>query len=592
MKKQILLFAAAALGATAAIAQNDAPAFPGAEGHGRYVTGGRGGVVKHVTNLNDDGPGSLRQAVKGSAKKIVVFDVSGVIALRSDLKIGANTTIAGQTAPYPGITLRYRTVRPDADNVIVRFIRIRRGQEKDVNDGADAIWTRENTGMIFDHCSFSWSIDEVASFYDNNNFTMQWCTVAESLNNAGHDKGAHGYGGIWGGKLASFHHNLIAHVSNRVPRFNGARYEWNGYTGNMQYDEYKWANTVLAENVDFRNCVMYNWGNSNGCYGGPGGGQINIVNNYYKGGPSTPDSKAQRVTQVSVASSGNSEENPNTMGMTSRYYINGNTTETNSGKVTENRDWDGVDFDKGVFTIDGETWSLDTHNMYGDGVEHKANGDGDMCVRIKMDEPTLAGEVTTHSAQTAFEKVMAYCGASLHRDDVDARYMEEARTGTATYKGSVTGDEGLIDIVADVNGYTEENFPSETRADDFDTDQDGMPDYWETVNGLDPNNPDDANLYTLDTEKGWYTNIEVYINSIVEPIVKAQNADAIEAVNEYYPACVPATGIEDAPAVSSEVEKIEYFTLGGAKVGEPVKGINIRKITYTDGKTATDKVIK
>lgn len=590
MKRQILFLAAAALGATAAFAQNDAPAFPGAEGHGRYVTGGRGGEIRHVTNLNDSGAGSLRSAVSGSAKKIVVFDVSGVIALKSDLKIGANTTIAGQTAPYPGITLRYRTVRPDADNVIVRFIRVRRGQEKDVNDGADAIWTRENNGMIFDHCSFSWSIDEVASFYDNNNFTMQWCTVAESLNNAGHDKGAHGYGGIWGGKLASFHHNMIAHVTNRVPRFNGARYEWTGYKNNALYDEYQWANPVQAENVDFRNCLMYNWGNSNGCYGGPGGGQINIVNNYYKGGPATPDSKAQRVTEISVASESNSEGHPNTYGMTSRYYINGNTTETHSGKVTENRDWAGVTYDSGIFTIDGERWSLDKNNMYGDAVEHKANSNGDMCVRIKLDEPTLQGEVTTHSASTAFEKIMEYCGASLNRDDVDARYMEEARTGTATYKGSVTNEEGLIDIVADVNGYTEEKFPSEKRPDGFDTDKDGMPDEWETANGLNPNDPNDANLYTLDTEKGWYTNVEVYINSLVEPIIKAQNADAIEAVDEYYPSCV--TGIEDAPVISSEVAKIEYFTLGGAKVSGPVKGINIRKITYSNGKIATDKVIK
>lgn len=549
-------------------------------------------MVKHVTNLNDSGPGSLRTAVSGSAKKIVVFDVSGVIALKSDLKIGANTTIAGQTAPYPGITLRYRTVRPDADNVIVRFIRVRRGQEKDVNDGADAIWTRENDGMIFDHCSFSWSIDEVASFYDNNNFTMQWCTAAESLNNAGHGKGAHGYGGIWGGKLASFHHNMIAHVTNRVPRFNGARYEWDGYKSNAMYDEYKWANPVQAENVDFRNCVMYNWGNSNGCYGGPGGGQINIVNNYYKGGPATPDSKAQRVTEISVASSGNSSGHPDIYGMTSRYYINGNTTETNSGTITENRDWNGVNYDSGVFTIDGEKWSLDTLNLYGDEVEHKANTDGEMCVRIKMDQPAPEGQVTTHSAATAFDNVMSYCGASLYRDDVDSRYMEEARTGTATYKGSVTNEDGLIDIVADVNGYTEDNFPSETRPEGFDTDQDGMPDEWETANGLDPNNPDDANLYTLDTEKGWYTNVEVYINSLVEHIVKAQNADAITAVDEYYPACVPVTGIDNAPTVSSEIVKIEYFTLGGAKVSEPVKGINIRKVTYSDGKTVADKVIK
>ena len=136
----------------------DVPAFPGAEGHGRYVTGGRGGVVKHVTNLNNSGTGSFRWAVSGSEKKIVVFDVAGVIPLDADVTIGANTTIAGQTAPYPGITLRYRTLRI-SNNVIMRYIRARRGQEKDHNDGADAIWDRQKTGIILDHCSFSWSID-------------------------------------------------------------------------------------------------------------------------------------------------------------------------------------------------------------------------------------------------------------------------------------------------------------------------------------------------------------------------------------------------------------------------------------------------
>ena len=582
---------AVALGtATAAFAQDDIPAFPGAEGHGRYVQGGRGGKIIHVTNLNDSGEGSLREALEGDAPKIIVFDVGGVIPLQSELEIGSNTTIAGQTAPQPGITLRYYTVRPNGNNIIIRFIRVRRGQEKEVDDGADAIWAREHTNIILDHCSFSWSIDEVASFYDNNNFTMQWCTVAESLNNAGHGKGAHGYGGIWGGKLASFHHNLIAHVTNRVPRFNGARYDWNGYTNNALYDEYKWENPVQAENVDFRNCVMYNWDNSNGCYGGPGGGQINIVNNYYKGGPITPDNKARRITQISVGSSGN-QTSTKMQDMTSRYYIDGNTSETNDGEITERRDWTGVDYDSGVYTIDGERWSKDVNNFYGDAVEHKANNDGDMCVRIRMDNPASTGEVTTHQAKVALEKVMDYCGASLFRDNVDARYMEEVNTGTATYIGSVTGKEGLIDIVADVDGYTELNFGTGSRPEGFDTDNDGMPDEWEIANGLNPNDDSDAGQKTIDTERGWYTNIEVYLNSIVEHIVKAQNADGDSNYAEYYPAYI-STGISSMPTVNSEVERIEYYTVGGVKLNKPVKGINIRKITYNNGKTSTDKVIK
>ena len=207
-------------GSLAMMAQ--APAFPGAEGHGRYVTGGRGGEVRHVTTLIDDGKtstkGTLRWAVNGSAKKIVVFDVGGIIELTKDLDIGQNTTIAGQTAPAPGITLRYYTVRPKANNII-RFIRFRRGEEKNVNDGADATWQRETDGIIFDHCSFSWSIDELASFYDNTHFTMQWCTMGEALANPGHSKGEHSYGGIWGGKGVSFHHNFLCHMQNRAPRF-------------------------------------------------------------------------------------------------------------------------------------------------------------------------------------------------------------------------------------------------------------------------------------------------------------------------------------------------------------------------------------
>ena len=529
MKKLLMTITAAVL-SIAAFAQ--APAFPGAEGHGRYVTGGRGGKIVHVTNLNDSGTGSLRAAVNGSDKKIVVFDVGGVIALKSDLKIGANTTIAGQTAPAPGITVRYYTIRPDASNIIVRFIRFRRGQEKDVNDGADAIWTRHQTGQIYDHCSFSWSIDEVASFYDNNNFTMQWCTLAESLNNAGHGKGAHGYGGIWGGKLASFHHNLIAHVNNRSPRFNGARYDWTGYTSNKLYSQYKWANAVQSENVDFRNCVIYNCGN--GCYGGPGGGRINIVNNYYKTGPAA---STDRVTNISIGNSTSSSDNSKYWNMTSLYYIKGNQVNSNAS-----RDWTGINYDSGVFTINGEKYTLDTNHYYGDDVTYTKNSAGQDCVRIRLENPTEAGEVTTHSALKAYEKVLSFAGASLNRDDVDTRYAKETREGTATYSGSVTKKKGRIDLVSDVQGYTEANFGTGSRPAGYDTDNDGIPDEWEKANGLNPNNASDALLFTLD-KKNWYSNIEVYLNSLVQDIMLQGNADADESVDEYYPAYVnPATG--------------------------------------------------
>ena len=539
-------------------AQSQIPAFPGAEGHGRYTTGGRGGEVYHVTNLNDSGKGSFRDAVS-QKNRIVVFDVAGVIALKSDLTIKDNITIAGQTAPYPGITLRYYTIRPGANNII-RFIRIRRGQEKDVNDGADALWQRQKTGMILDHCSFSWSIDEVASFYDNNNFTMQWCTLGESLNNAGHGKGAHGYGGIWGGKLASFHHNLIAHVNNRAPRFNGARYNWKGYTSNLRYNEFKWQNAVQAENVDFRNCVIYNCGN--GCYGGPGGGYINIVNNYYKTGPAASTS---RVTTVSIANNTSSKDNKEYWDMTSRYYINGNQV-----NATENKDWKDVSYDTGVQTINGERYTIDSLHYYGDTVTYVKNSKGVDCVKIKLDAPTVFGEVTTHSASVAFDKVLSFSGASLFIDEVDARYFQEAKDGSATYTGSVTKNKGRIDLVSDVNGYTEENFPTGEREADFDADGDGIADAWEQANGGDL----DPNAYTIDT-KGWYTNLEVYVNSLVENIMKKGNEDAESTFEDYYPVWNVPTSIKKIAETGTNINSLSY-NLSGQRVDDNYKGIVIK----------------
>ena len=571
--KKLLATLVLMAGSLATMAQ--APAFPGAEGHGRYVTGGRGGEVRHVTTLIDDGKtstkGTLRWAVNGNAKKIVVFDVGGIIELTKDLDIGQNTTIAGQTAPAPGITLRYYTVRPKANNII-RFIRFRRGEEKNVNDGADATWQRETDGIVLDHCSFSWSIDELASFYDNSHFTMQWCTLGEALANPGHSKGEHSYGGIWGGKGASFHHNFLCHMQNRAPRFCGARYDWSGY------DKTKYSSSIEAEIVDFRNCVMYNWGNGNGCYGGTGGGNINIVNNYYKAGPGTANKT--RVTEVSVATSSNASGSP-FMGYCSRYYISGNYV-TAAGSSAANYDWKGVKYDDGTSTIGGERYCPDAKHLYGSSVTYVKNTSNVDCVKIKLDEPVDAGEVTTHTAQAAYEKVLAYGGASLHRDAVDARYMDEAENGTTHYTGSATktGDgktithrKGIIDFVKDQGSYTLE---STARPAGFDSDDDGIPDEWEMANGLNPNDASDAAKTTIDTEKGWYTNLEVYLNSLVETIMKGGNADATESVDEYYPACSNPTGIQ-AVKENTNRHATSRYNLSGQKVNGNYRGLVIKE---------------
>ena len=576
-----------------------APAFPGAEGHGRFVTGGRGGKVIHVTNLNDSGEGSLRWALSQSGTKTIVFDVSGYIDLKSQLNVSSNTTIAGQTAPGDGITLRYYTLYfGKCDNVIVRFIRSRRSQVKDVNDGADATWGRERKNIILDHCSFSWSIDEVASFYDNLNFTMQWCNITEGLANVGHNKGAHSYGGIWGGKDASFHHNFLAHVQNRAPRFNGARYNWNGYDNTL------YENSIQAERVDFRNCVLYNWGNGNGCYGGPGGGYINIVNNYYKAGPGTKNKT--RVTQVSVSDATNGGDNP-FPGYASRYYIKGNYVTAASSP--ENYDWQGVIYDNGLYTINGEKYIADKSHLYGEDKTYVKNTSDVDCIRLKLDEPIDAGTVTTHSAQTAFTKVLNYAGASLVRDECDNRYKEEATNGITTYKGAIVDRAGILDVINDPAGTENTataSFPTlreEQRAAGFDSDGDGMPDDWEVANGLDPNNSADASAKTLDSYKEWYTNLEVYLNSLVQEIVINGNSDAETPVAEYFPAYHKADGTlvqavngEDTAigTLTDDVRVVEtkHYGIDGVERSNAVKGFSIKVEKRANGNVKETKSIK
>ena len=568
MKKIVLSLLMAVVGITATA---QVPAFPGAEGYGRYVTGGRGTStnatkVYHVTNLQDNTSGSiagsLRWALKQSGPRTIVFDVGGIIELKTDLTIPANTTIAGQTAPSPGITLRYYTVRPVGNNVIVRFIRIRRGEEKDINDGADATWAKELTNVIFDHCSFSWSIDEVASYYDNCNFTMQWCTIGEALANPGHTKGEHSYGGIWGGKGASFHHNMIIHVQNRAPRLNGARYGWTGY------DKTKYpGGTIMAEQVDLRNNLMYNWGTGNGAYGGMGG-YHNIVNNYYKAGPATANTK--RVFQCGHTTGTSADQgsaiDPQKKGIYGHFYISGNYV-TAAGSNAANYDWKGVIVDDAGGTIP------DT---------------------IKLSSPIstfVNADVTTHTAENAYLKILSYGGASLYRDNVDKRYMSEAKNGTTTYTGSatktgegktVTHHPGIIDFVKDQGTYS---IGIGTRPNDFDTDKDGIPDAWEDVNGLDKKDASDATIITLDAVgnggKGWYTNLEVYLSSLVQDIMQKENMDAESAVDEYYPAFTKPDD-PDTPDVP---------TVSGNLVWEFDNGAEGQKASYDTNYFSSDEVI-
>ena len=428
-------------------------AFPTAEGFGRFATGGRGGEVYIVTNLNDDGEGSLRKGIVRRGPRIITFAVSGTIALESPLDINrGDLTIAGQTAPGEGITIKGYPVAVKADNVIIRYLRFRLGDENEVVD--DALKGRGIENVIIDHCSLSWATDENSSFYETRNFTFQWNLIAEALNSSVHNKGDHGYGGIWGGVNASFHHNLLASNNSRNPRFSGSK-----TTANAE-DEF----------LDFRNNVIYNWGDNN-VYGGESG-TYNLINNYYKPGPATSNSKKDRILEPYEPYG--------------KFYVNGNVVE-GSATVTGNN-WDG-----GVQSDDPTAAILDT----------------------AID---INGNVKTHTAEKAFELVLQNAGASFKRDAVDIRVIEEVRNGTHLHKN------GIIDSQNDVGGWPELDKGEHLT----DSDEDGMPDQWEKENCLDPEKDDSAG-YDLDKD---YTNIEVYINSLTKTsgLATTVSADAYHIV--------------------------------------------------------------
>lgn len=516
-------------------------AFPGAEGYGRYTTGGRGGTVYHVTTLEDnDNEGSFRYAVNKAGKRTIVFDVSGTIYLKKELKLkNGYVTIAGQTAPGDGICIADYPFTISASHVIIRFMRFRLGNRQVAYHEGDGLGGMDQSNIIIDHCSVSWSIDECLSVYGSKNITVQWCIASHSLLNAGHSKGSHGYGGNWGGSGASYHHNLIANHSARTPRL-GPR-----------------PGTQTDERMDLRNNVIYNYG-SNGCYGGEGM-NVNIVNNYYKPGL-TSNSRKSRIAGVGIR--------------TVDYCLDKKTTVNNfngiAGTSYKDSDLKGARVNgKNVITINGVNYEIDmeTNKIQYDGKNvtvawndwkkmlHKwgtyyvkgnvnpqdANVTADNWTTgmysqvdnskndytftdevkndMRIDTPLDFVYTTTHSAEQAFEKVLEYAGASLHRDEYDAVVVKDAKDGTASF-----GNKGIIDnqdqvvLPSGTIGWPE----LKSESPKADTDKDGMPDEWELARGLDPNNKEDGKA--VDAETG-YTNLELYLNSLVAAIMEEGNKD-------------------------------------------------------------------
>ncbi len=441
-------------------------AFPGAEGGGKYSTGGRGrggAEVYHVTNLNDSGPGSFRDAVSEPGR-IIVFDVGGTINLEKSIRYIGGVTILGQTAPGDGITITGANLELDGGNII-RYLRIRPTFKNKIE--ADGLGGYGDTRTMIDHCSVSYSIDECISFYEYTDFTLQNCISSESLKNGGHSKGAHGYGGIWGGTNASFHHNLLASHDSRNPRLAAGRLE-----GDIDYD--------MSEQVtltDLRNNIIYNWG-GNSAYGGQGAMAANIINSYYKPGPSTTSHRS-RIFQTT--STGN--------GITSKWatdlYVDGNYMDGNQSVTADNSK--GVDHDSTVAQY--YVWTKDNITDEAKAVHFK----------YEDDYP-----VTTQTAEETYNTLLDHIGASLpRRDETDARIISEVRNGQGR----------IIDNEAEVGGVMQ--YPTVYRW--FE-----IPQEWKDANGM--GGAYEGDIVPNGKWKG-YTWIEAYVNEWTEQQENPTNPD-------------------------------------------------------------------
>jgi len=472
MKNKSVLLMLGLLMAVSVTAQT--PAFPTAEGFGKWATGGRGGQVVEVTNLEDDAEGTIEGSFRWALKQYpddpltVVFRVSGVIELETMIRCKRNgLTLAGQTAPGDGICIRGGKCNfGGSQNLIIRHLRFRIGLKENADSTTSfieggSIGIENASNWIIDHCTFGWSGEENMTIYDNTKTTVQWCLVHEGLYDAGHGKGVRGYGTQWGGQTATYHHNLLAHNMSRAPRFNGAR-----------------SNDTKVL-IDYVNNVNYNWGGAGACYGADmetgNVHQINFVNNYYKPGPAYPGTKTSNYVRSTRSSSQSNSQIP-------QWYMSGNRMEGSANTSRNTNNYNGLDAK--AYTDIGIAKS-----------------------RLISETPfTVSDPVKTESAEDAFQSVLKGVGA-FPRDTVDARIVEEVRTGTALYRGSVAGvAPGIIDRPWDVGGYPD----YETYNTITDADHDGMDDAWEAAHGL---NPEDASDRNLNLKSG-YTALDAYLCSL------------------------------------------------------------------------------
>ncbi|MFA9390213.1 MAG: pectinesterase family protein [Prolixibacteraceae bacterium] len=541
-------------------------AFPSAEGFGKYTTGGREGKVYYVTSLADDNSaGTLRWALNQTSPKTILFKLSGTIMLQSKLSISkGQTTIAGQSAPGDGICIGGYPVTISADDIIIRYIRFRMGDELEGGeDGADALGARYYKNIIVDHCSMSWSTDECVSIYGNENTTLQWCIIAESLRLSGHTKGAHGYGGIWGGTNASFHHNLMAHHDSRTPRLGPS------------------TKTQLNEYTDIRNNVYYNY-SGNGCYGAEGM-NVNIVNNFYKPGPaSNSGSKRGRIIaidkKINLPASDGFYPINNVWG---KFFIEGNvvdaSTSTGSDVTVCNN-------------VTADNWNNGVYNQYDGKYGKVSDAEKD---EMTMSSPFKFENSTTHTAELAYDKVIELAGASLVRDTHDLRIIDETINGTAAYKGLSSANSGsypkwgIIDSQNDTKpadadaSWSPWPTLNSTPA-PRDTDLDGMPDEWEVANGLDPNDAEDGNKIV----KSGYTCLEVYLNALVGETIELDFTISEKKVHDFV---VAKDGTGDFTTIN---EAIEAAADNGERTTIFVKkGIYEEKVFIGDRWVSSNKVI-